>query len=247
MAIRSMPAPASRSASRTDRPRRAPCRTARSEPSGGASRGRPTAGFLRRAPRTEPAAPPAMRGFPKKPPRFRQQNPDRIGTGPPGERPTALRRADRSPSRPSRVNAEGGSRACVFRLRAADPKAYAACRRKMLAPTLSRTDFTVLFLLKRSRRIPALRVIFLCMKEAAPTIDAHVIHKTIHSERRIYHRWRFAAADVPRTAIPARPSQGDGRAGSAQASAPVDAAAGWAAPTTVSVFQRPSRVLQGMD
>ena len=44
---------------------------------------------------------------------------------------------------PSRVNAEGGSRACVFRRRAADPKACAAIRRKMLAPTLSRTDFTV--------------------------------------------------------------------------------------------------------
>ena len=67
VAIRSMSAPASRPTSRTDRPRRAPCRIARSEPSGGASRGRPTAGFLRRAPRTEPTAPPAMREFPKKP------------------------------------------------------------------------------------------------------------------------------------------------------------------------------------
>lgn len=44
---------------------------------------------------------------------------------------------------PSRVNAEGGFRACVFRRRAADPKACAAIRRKMLAPTLSRTDVTV--------------------------------------------------------------------------------------------------------
>ena len=212
MAIRSMPAPASRSASRTDRPRRAPCRTARSEPSGGASRGRPTAGFLQRAPRTEPAAPPALRRFPRKPPRTRRQNPDRIGTEPPGERPAALRRTNRSSNRP--FACERGGRLPGLRLPASRGGPEGLCRisaKDACSDTFAYRLHGILLLLERSRRLPALHAIFLCMKDVVRTIDAHVIHKTIHSARYRHHGSRFTRSDPPRKAIPARPQGSGGR------------------------------------
>lgn len=211
-AIRSMPAPASRSASRTDRPRGAPCRTARSEPSGGASRGRPTAGSLQRAPRTEPAAPPAKRRFPKKPPQTRRQDPDRIGTGPPGERPTALRRADRSPNRP--FARERGGRLPGLRLPSSRGGPEGLCRvsaKDACSDTFAYRLHGILLLLERSRRLPVLGANFLCMKDVVRTIDAHVIHKTIHSARCHHHGWRFTRSDPPRKAIPARPQGSGGR------------------------------------
>lgn len=69
----------------------------------------------------------------------------------------------------------------------------------------------ILLLLERSRRIPALRAIFLCMKDVVRTIDAHVIHKTIHSMCRIHHGWRLASTGAPPAAIPARPQGSGGR------------------------------------
>ena len=212
MAIRSIPAPASRSASCTDRPRRAPCRTARSEPSGGASRGRPTAGFLRLAPRTEPAASPAMRWFPKKPPRIRRQNPDHAETEPPGERPAALRRANRPANRPTAR--ERGGRLPGLRLSSSHGGPEGLCRtpaKDACSDTFAYRLHGILLLLERSRRRLVFHAIFLCMKDAVPTIDAHVIHQTIHSARRIRHRSRFAAADALWTAIPARPQGSGGR------------------------------------
>lgn len=138
----------------TDRPRRAPCRTARSEPSGGASRGRPTAGSLRRAPRTEPAAPPAMQGFPKNPSRIRRQNPDRIGSGPPGERPAALRRTGRSPNRS--FARERGGRFPGLRLPSARGGPEGLCRdsaKDACSDTFAYRRHGILLLLKRSRRM----------------------------------------------------------------------------------------------
>ena len=247
MAIRSMPAPASRSASRTDRPRRAPCRIARSEPSGGASRGRPTAGSLRRAPRTEPAAPLNLRRFPEKPvadpatePRpYRNRTTRRTphslaACGPLSKRPFARERGGRLPGLRLPSSRGAGPKAmphvgerCLlrhFRVPSSPYFAFVGALKTNIRPS---RDFLV--------------------HERRGANNRHTRYPQKDSQR---------AGRLPPLAIRMRrsttngnprPPAGVGRAGSAQASAPVDAAAGWAALTTVSVFQRPSRVFQGMD
>jgi hypothetical protein len=98
----------------------------------------------------------------------------------------SLAAADRSSTRPSAR--ERGGRFPGLRLPppAAGPKALSRDRRKKLAPTLSRTVFTVFCFYGRTNANIGTRAIFLCMKDTAPTIDAHVIHKTIHTGRRLH-------------------------------------------------------------
>lgn len=92
--------------------------------------------------------------FRRNPPRIRQQNPDRIGTGPPGERPAALRRTDRSPSRS--FARERGGRLPGLRLPSARGGPEGLCRdsaKDACSDTFAYRLHGILLLLKRSRRM----------------------------------------------------------------------------------------------
>ena len=138
-----MSAPAHRPTPRTDRPQGAPCIGPRDPDQAVVLREEdrppdPTAMPRGRSPpRRQP-----YDGFRGTPPRVQRQDPDRIEPSRPTNDPAPCGERTIPQTVHSRMNAMDGSRACLFRRRAADPKAFCRDRRKMLAPTLSRTVFT---------------------------------------------------------------------------------------------------------
>lgn len=181
-----MPAPTYRPAPRTDRPRRAPCTGSRDPNQAVVLReeDRPP-GPDGKAPRTEPAAPPVLRRIPKNP----VAGPT---AGPKLHRNQAARRMTRSLAASgsipravrSRVNAMSGSRACLFRRRAAGPKAYAAIGERRLLRHFRVPSLRVFRFIDGLKANVSIQRIFLCMKAVVPTFDAHFIHRIIHNAPR---------------------------------------------------------------